>query len=167
MTKVQLLLLPILLWGFHSSAQDQLPPSINLIYAEAGGYGGVGSLNYERIIWSSHKFQIGPRIGLGCNRFKDFRDKFNPDISIPLGLTLAFGNNFKGEIGVGTTYTSTVYAAPGLLPERRNLIHGNALIGMRYQKLGKGPLFRIGYSPIFETFSRLRHWPYLAFGWTL
>ena len=135
-----------------------------MIYLEAGGYGGIGSLNYERVSYTKDMFQLGPRIGIGFNRFMDYRPKFNPDFAVPFGICLAFGKNWKGEFGLGTTFSSVVHVGDQLEPERQTLVHGNANIGVRYQKAQGGFLFRIGYSPIFEKFSYFRHWPYLALG---
>ena len=120
-----------------------------MFYLEAGGFGGFGSLNYEHLVFTANNFQIGTRLGLGFNRFKDFRNKFNPDLAFPIGVCFAYGTKIKGEIGLGTTYTNIVHAGADLNVERSSEIHGNLLIGVRFQKRDKGALFRIGYSPIF------------------
>lgn len=150
-----------------SAQEKDEQEAINLVYLEAGGFGGFGSLNYERLVFTKDYFQVGSRLGLGLNRFKDFRNKFNPDISIPIGVNFAYGTRIKGEIGIGTTYTNIVHAGPSLGVERSSEIHGNLLIGVRFQKRERGALFRLGYSPIFEKFSKIRHWPYISFGWSL
>jgi hypothetical protein len=128
------------------------------------GYGGLASVNYERISYTRGLLQLGPRIGLGVNRFMDYRPKFNPDFAIPFGFGLAFGKNWKGEFGLGTTFSSVVQVGNDLEPIRQTLVHGNFNIGVRYQKEGGGFLLRAGYSPIIEKFSYFRHWPYLAIG---
>lgn len=121
-------------------------------------------MNYERVTYTHGIFQLGPRIGVGINRFMDYRPKFNPDIAIPFGVSFAFGKNWKAECGLGTTFSSVVQVGDDFEPIRQTLVHGNANIGVRYQKADGGFVFRAGYSPIFEKFSHLRHWPYLAIG---
>ncbi len=152
--------------GSVCHGQSESEPANNLLYLEAGGFGGIGSLNYERISYSRGLFNIGPRFGFGFNRFKDFQENFNPDIAIPFGVHFTYGKRWKGEVGVGTTYTSVVHANSFLEPERASEVHGNLCVGVRYQNQTGGFLFRAGYSPIFERFSMVRHWPYLAVGFS-
>ncbi|OFZ63405.1 MAG: hypothetical protein A3D92_08940 [Bacteroidetes bacterium RIFCSPHIGHO2_02_FULL_44_7] len=157
-------LICLLTWTPCCLAQEVAESGNDLIYVEAGGYGGLGSINYERISYRKQLFQLGPRIGVGFNRFMDYRNKFNPDVSIPFGVNFCYGTKWKAEIGLGTTFSSVVHVGPDLEPERISQVHGNASIGFRYQKTEGGLLIRAGYSPIFEKFSYLRHWPYLAIG---
>jgi len=156
----------VLLLCFTSSAQDQIEAR-NIIYLEAGGFGGLGSFNYERTAFSQSNFQIGARIGLGFNKMKDFRNTFNPDIAVPIAACFTYGRNFKGEINIGTTYTNNVTAGPELSVVRSTAIHGALAAGFRYQRMNKGLFLRLGYSPLFEKFSSIRHWGYLSIGLTL
>ena len=86
-------LLPIVA---QSESQDNI--GRNLFYFEALGAGGLGSINYERVVMKNNLFQTSVRLGLCFNRFKDFRDKFNPDIAIPVNVGIAYGKRFKGEL---------------------------------------------------------------------
>ena len=151
---------------FTSSAQDEVEAR-NIIYLEAGGFGGLGSFNYERTAFNLSNFQIGARIGIGFNRMKDFRDKFNPDIAVPIAACFTYGRKFKVEINIGTTYTNNVSAGPKLTVVRSTAIHGALAAGFRFQNPDKGAFFRIGYSPLFEKFSSIRHWGYASIGLTL
>lgn len=165
-TKLTIYALFLLTWipSYGQDATKLVEQANDLIYLEAGGFGGLGSINYERVSFHKQLFQLGPRIGIGFNRFVDYQKKFNPDISIPFGVNFSFGTNWKAEIGLGTTFSSVVQVGADLEPERISQVHGNASIGFRYQKSSGGLLVRGGYSPIFEKFSYLRHWPYLAIG---
>lgn len=147
-----------------ASAQESPKVGQNMVYLEAFGYGGLASLNYERVAYTKGIFQLGPRVGLGINRFMDYRPKFNPDFAIPFGVCFAVGKNWKAEFGLGTTFSSVVQVGDDLEPLRQTLVHGNANVGVRYQKPDGGFILRAGYAPIFEKFSHLRHWPYLALG---
>lgn len=155
------------LLGHCANAQDNVNVaniSKNIFYLEGLGPGGLGSVNYERIVYKKDLFQTSVRLGLGFNRFNDFRDKFNPDFSVPIGVGIAFGTRFKGEAFVGTTYTNNVVATPTLEPERTTALHAYFGIGARYQSY-KGLFARIGYSPLLEKFTYFRHWGYLSIGW--
>lgn len=158
---ILVLLLSLTHW---CTCQTESTESRNLFYLEGGGFGGIGSLNFERITYTRGFFSLGPRIGFGFNRFKDFTNHFNPDITIPFGVLFTAGTNWRGEIGVGTTYSSVVHVGDELEPERVNEVHANLCIGARYQPTNGGLLLRAGYSPIIERFSYYRHWAYLAIG---
>lgn len=149
----------------YAQNEGEIEQSQNIFYAEALGPGGFGSVNFERIVLSKGMFQTSVRLGLCLNRFKDFRDKFNPDIAIPLNVGIAYGNQFKGEVFLGTTYTNNVIVSMDLEPERTTAFHLFAGAGLRYQPYGKGLFARIGYSPLLEKFTQFRHWGYLSIGW--
>jgi len=165
---VLLLLLPMM----GSAQRDTLVK--NAVYIEALGIGGLGSINYEHFVFEKNRFIIGVRLGLSTYRITDFRNKFNPDVIIPISVNFLYGTKHKLEIGLGNTYTNTVHAGLDLSPERETAIHGNAYIGYRLQFLTKKPILkningfviRIGYSPLFEYFRSVRHWGGLSFGIT-
>ncbi|MDX2360985.1 MAG: hypothetical protein QNK23_09275 [Crocinitomicaceae bacterium] len=167
-------IIPFLLgFQFSSFAQND-SIAYNAFYVEALGIGGLGSINYERFVFMKSKFTLGVRLGLSTHRMTDFRNKFNPDILVPISVNAMYGGKHRIEIGVGTTYSSIVYATAEFVPERETAMHGNVYLGYRFQfytkkpflKNAKGFLFRIGYSPIFEYFSSIRHWGGLSFGIT-
>lgn len=148
-----------------SFAQDTTVAS-NAIYLELGGNAGYGSLNYERMILSKNKFQLSVRAGLSTLKMVDYRDKFNPDIIIPVALNVTYGNNHKIETGIGSTYTNMVNVGGNLSPERTSVLNGNLHLGYRYQKSNGGILFRVCYTPLFESFNSFRHWAGISVGYT-
>ncbi len=159
-----LLFTQLVLFSEFSHGQEEEVVSDNIVYIEALGAGGLGSLNYERITFRKSGFQIGIRLGVAVNKFKDFKNKFNPDFAFPITANFAYGSAFKGEINIGTTYTNTVSADNTLQIQRSTAMHGIVAAGFRYQPKHSGLFFRTGYSPILEKFTRLRHWGYLSIG---
>jgi len=76
----------------------------NLIYLEAFGAGGYGSLNYERIIFQTRNklppnLKIGVRLGISTFHLKDFNNKFNPDVIIPVAINAIYGRLLKTPDG--------------------------------------------------------------------
>ena len=148
-----------------SFGQSTALPSDEVVFLEAGGFAGIGSVNYEKTLVTKGTFGLGPRFGLGFNRFIDYQNKFNPDFAIPIALSMHAGNNWKGEFGLGITYSNVVHAGADLEPERQSAMHLVGNIGGRYQNMSGGLMVRIGYSPIFERFNQLRHWGYIGIGY--
>lgn len=144
--------------------QSAVLPSDEVVFVEAGGFAGLGSINYEKTLVTRGILGLGPRFGIGFNRFIDYQDKFNPDFAIPIALSMHAGKNWKGEFGAGVTYSNVVHVGPDLEPERQSAMHLVGSLGGRYHNIEGGLMVRIGYSPIFERFSQLRHWGYIGIG---
>jgi len=158
-------LLLILLF-FTCTLQAQSVIAKNIIHIEAAGVGGYGSINYERIIPIKSKFKIGARVGLSTYNLKDFTNKFNPDLILPIAITGLFGYNHKLEFGVGQTLSNVVRASPtNWEPERKTNLHGNFTIGYRYQKDEGGIMLRCSYSPIIEFYKYFRNWGAVGIGY--
>jgi len=80
----------------------------NNIYAEFGGIGGYGSINYERLIDKKSYFKVFGRIGLSTYNLKDYQNNFNPDIIVPLAMNACLGNEHNLELGLGPTFSRIV-----------------------------------------------------------
>ena len=159
-----LIMLVIILENLFCIAQNTIPVP-NALYIEFGGNAGYGSLNYERLALSKKKIQLGIRVGLSTLKIKDYRNKFNPDIIIPLSLNVTYGDKHKAETGVGTTYTNTISVGENLSPVRTSSLHGNLNIGYRYQKATGGLLIRVCYTPLIEYFTTFHHWAGVSVGY--
>lgn len=139
------------------SQNDSIVIAKNAVYIEGVGIGGLGSINYERIFYTTAKFQLHGRIGISTINLNDFTDKFNPDLIFPIAVNLTYGNQHNVEIGIGQTYSNIVQAENGGV-ERNNSLSANFNIGYRYQKSNGGILFRCGYTPFIENYQRFQHW---------
>jgi hypothetical protein len=159
----------ILLLSFSCKAKSQLDTNYiaqNSIYIEAGGIGGYGSLNYERIIFIKEKLKIGMRIGVSTYNLTDYTIKFNPDIIIPIAINGVYGNKHKIVVGFGQTVSNIVEAnRPNWEPKRKTNLHGNFTIGYRYQKDTGGIMVSCGYTPIIEFYNSYRHWAGILIGY--
>jgi hypothetical protein len=146
---------------------DSLEISRNLLYVEVGGAGGYGSVNYERVLSVKNKFMFTARLGLSSYHIKDFRNKFNPDILIPLAINGSYGKNHRIELGLGQTLTNIVlFDFSENKMTRRNNFHTFLSIGYRYQKSTGGMFFRFAYNQIFEFNEYLNHWAGISFGYS-
>ncbi|WP_133122133.1 hypothetical protein [Brumimicrobium salinarum] len=133
------LLLALFLLNFISNGNSQETDSTNVnknfLHLQAGGVGGYGSLNYERLFPLKNDFSIGGRIGLSTLRINDYTTQFNPDLLIPMSLKLLFGKEHKVLIGAGQLFSNTVNASQLTgQPKRETHFHTHLLIGYRYQK---------------------------------
>lgn len=148
------------------SQADQIPFSKNSIYLEGAGLGGYGSLNYERMLPLKTNLLMAVRIGLSTYNLRDYTNKFNPDLIIPLTLSGLYGNKHKLEFGIGQTISNVIRANPSNWdPERKTNLHANFAIGYRYQKKEGGLVLRCTYTPIVEFYKRYRHWGGLSVGY--
>ena len=139
----------------------------NLIYLEAGGVGGYGSVNYERIIHNKEKLMFALRLGLSSYHILDFTSKLNPDILIPLFISGYFGGNHKIEMGFGQTISNIVHAdLTNFQPKRITNFSTGFSIGYRYQKNTGGIILRFAYTPIIEINRNFRHWAGISTGYS-
>ena len=154
--------------NYKSKSQiDTNQISQNILYIEALGIGGYGSLNYERIILIKKKRTIGVRIGISTYKITDYTTKFNPDVMIPIAINKFYGNKHKIEFGFGQTISSIVQANnSNWKPERVTNLNANFTIGYRYQKDKGGVIFRVSYTPIIEFYRYYRHWGGISIGYT-
>lgn len=144
--------------------RDCSPSSDQMVYVEALGPGGLGSVNYERILTRAMGVHIGARIGLGALRLMDFTRAINPDLTLPIGITFTKGDRWKPELGAGGALTSIVYPdVDGFRPLRRHEFHVWLSAGVRYAPILQGWTLRLAYTPIIE-FGDWRHWGGLSVG---
>lgn len=164
------ILIVLLIFRFSHEAfsqTDTLQMVHNFTYIEIGGIGGYGSLNYERLIFNKKNIAFAIRLGLSTYHIKDYTNKFNPDIIIPISLNGYYGNNHKIEMGIGQTIGSMVRAGDsGFETERNTNVHTSFLIGYRYQKKNSGIIFRCTYNPILEFNKHFRHWAGISVGYS-
>jgi hypothetical protein len=143
---------------------DTLAPKRNNVYVEALGTGGLGSLNYERALWSKARFTTSTRFGISTIHVHDFTRHFNPDLLFPIGAVACYGDRFQAEVSGGVAFTSIVYPDPeDFSPSRRGEVQGWFAIGGRYLDPRNGWLLRATYTPIIE-FGTWRHWGGLSIG---
>lgn len=176
----KILLLAALLGGSASTWARPIEKTTakNAVYLDILGVGGYYALSYERQILERNRFAMGARIGITSYEFRDFNDKFNPDLIVPLSINAYYGNVHHVELGIGPTLSSVVKAHPfKFTPTRDLLVNVHMQVGYRYQKPGGGFLFRIGYTPYIQAFrithlqfikptSTLRHWGGISVGYT-
>lgn len=144
----------------------------NSVYLDIMGTGGWYSLNYERILFTKDKLDLGISSGASVTHFKDFDRHFNPDLSIPLSLNAFYGKNHHLEVGIGTTFASVVRADEDYDAQRYLNINLTMTLGYRYQKPGGGFLFRAAYTPIIPVYRQIsengefKNWFSLSFGYS-
>ena len=137
----------------------------NRLYLEAGGYGGYGSLNYERIIRVKSKLKVGLRIGLSTYNLKDYTNKLNPDVIIPLGVSGFYGSNHKVEFGIGQTITNFIrFNNSTWKSERKTNLHTSFTIGYRFQTQNGRLIVGCRYTPLIEYYKYFRHWGGVSIG---
>jgi hypothetical protein len=73
----------------------------NFLYIEVAGVGGYGSVDYERVLYSKKYLMFAIRVGMSSYHIKDYINKLNPDILIPLAINGYYGKKHKIEYGVG------------------------------------------------------------------
>ncbi|WP_338763122.1 hypothetical protein WAF17_18990 [Bernardetia sp. ABR2-2B] len=141
--------------------------SKNVIYIEGAGAGGYGSINYERLCFSSSKTAFAFRLGVSTYYLNDYTDTFNPEIILPVALHFLYGKNHKLEVGAGQTITSFVRASrQDFQPKRDVRNHTHFMLGYRYQKNKGGFMVRVAYTPILEFNTDYQHWGGLAVGYS-
>ncbi len=138
----------------------------HILYAEGGGIGGYGSVNYENNFFRKNLVGLSARIGAGTYRVLDFQNQFNPDVIIPVALYGFFGKTHFAEIGFGQAVSSTVHVnTENLQPDRRVNIHANFSVAYRFQRAKGGLFFRLSYSPLIERYKTFRHWGGISLGY--
>lgn len=149
-----------------NSQSKKVQQAKNIIYVEMGGTGGLGSINYERIIVQKGLLNIGTRIGMIGYNYFDFTNKFNPDFNFPFSINGFYGQTHKIEFGVGQTITSINHInTTDYTTQRLTNIHANLTIGYRFQKSEGGIVFGINYNPIFDHYKTFRSWGGVSVGY--
>ena len=137
----------------------------NIIHVEAGGIGGYGSLNYERMIPLPGLFSMSGRVGFSTITLYDFNNSFNPDLLFPISVNGFFGRNHKIHVGFGQLIANTIGANHNDgSPKRETNFHTNFAIGYRYQKPDGRLILGLSYTPIIEFQKTYRHWGAITVG---
>ncbi len=140
--------------------------AINQIFTEIAGIGGRFSLNYEREFLKNNNFRFLLRLGLGAVHLKDFTNTFNPDLVIPFALVAAYGKKHHLEWGFGQTFTNIVKVDLEYGDKQRQSgLSTQFTLGYRFQKQGRGLVYRLVYTPIIEYNKYFRHWAGLSIGY--
>lgn len=149
------------------SQTDSIEIARNNIYLEAAGFGGYGSLNYERLVYLKKHFIFTIKYGLSTYNVYDYENKFNPDIIIPVTLNGFYGQNHKIEFGFGETFSNIIHSdIDDFSKQRMTNFHTILSIGYRYQKNIGGVVFRCTYTPIIEFNRYYRHWAGISIGYS-
>lgn len=149
------------------SQTSSLNNNTNLVSFNAGGAGGYGALNYERIQQIQDKIFIGGKIGLSTIRLYDYKRGFNPDIIVPFSISVFYGNEHKIQLGIGQTLSNSVYSSiTDGQPRRRFAFHSHLNMGYRFQKTNSRYVFGISYTPLLEFQKNFKHWGALMIGYT-
>lgn len=155
-----------ILASFLAFSQEETAKRINLLYLEAGGIGGYGSFNYERLFPLPSDFDLSIRAGLSTSRVLDFHQKFNPDLLFPIALNVHHGSVFRVHLGVGQIIANNVTANPKTGDaQRKTHLHTAFVVGMRYHKEGNRWMVGLSYTPILEFQKAFRHWGAVSVGW--
>jgi len=167
--KIKILYIIILFQLIYSEGESQTvtdSDKLNVLYIEGAGIGGFGSLNYERIIALNAKLRLGARIGISTYNIKDYTNKFNPDIIIPIAINGLFGFDHKFEFGLGQTISNIVQVNhTNWKLERETNLHATFTIGYRYQRNQGGIVVRCSYTPMIEFYKYYRHWGSISIGY--
>lgn len=161
----------LLLMLLHCSLNNLAQPSdekfaTNQIFAEIAGIGGRYSLNYEREFLKKSDFRFLLRLGLGSMHLKDFTNNFNPDLVIPFALVATYGKKNQLEWGLGQTFTNIVIAnLENGGTQRQPGFSTQFTLGYRFQKQGRGLVYRLVYTPILEYNKYFRHWAGVSIGY--
>lgn len=152
-------------WSAYSQ-NDPMKIKQNMIYLEAGGMGGYGSINYERFVFIRQHLAFSVRAGFSTVHWRDFTNTINPDLLFPIAINACLGNDHKLEMGIGQTFTSIIQASPNdFKPIRTAERHTNFQVGYRYQKQSGGVFFRLAYTPFMEQNIRFRNWAGISVGY--
>lgn len=129
---------------------------------EALGPGGWGSLNYtlQRDLNPVH---LRVRAGAGLLRLSDFENRFNPDLTFPLGLELGYGKKHQVFAGGGAALSSIVRFSEN---DKRRQWNTHYYLTAGYKLLlKKGLYLKVGYTPLLEK-GYFRHWGAAGLGYS-
>ena len=128
----------------------------NSIYLEIGGNGGVGSLNYERLVpFAKPGNMLALRIGTIFAPYGRPGPDFGYEFYLPLEASMLLGKRaVKLELGLGTTiwgYGGRRSDSFGPA-ERYSYLEAVPVfrVGGRWQQPGKHWFMRVGFTPILQ-----------------
>ena len=143
--KILLLLLTLSLSAISQNQMNSFALTVDIL-----GNGGLYSVNGEYKIGKINNFQVNARAGFGYYQTNNYEF-----VGVPIGLNLLTGTkNHHLELGLGASY---VKGLP--FPHQTgNLIESEGIyfvpsIGYRFDKLTKGLIFKVNYSPFIGVFN--------------
>lgn len=135
----------------------------NAAYAEIGGNGGALTVNYERRLTTN----LYGRIGLSTvSSSNDSGDSFAVIVPLMVNYLTNPSSAHHLEAGAGVTIVSGDQQDLWGEGENQSVsnVVGTATVGYRYQKPGRGFVFRAGFTPIFDQHDFLP-WAGVSFGY--
>lgn len=156
-----------LYFGFNSFPQTPIQNFTNKqVFVEIAGIGDLYSLNYERQFLRKNDFRLLVHFGLGFIQLKDFTNTFNPDVVIPFALVANYGKKHHLEWGLGQTFSTIVQADIEKGGKQRQTgLSTQFIVGYRFQKRGRGLVYRLVYKPLIENNTYFRHWAGVSVGY--
>lgn len=150
-----------------SIAQDSVATK-HVIYAEALGIAGWGSINHEYILYNTSKHHISLRYGLSTLPVYDFMNTINPNLNFPITFQYQLGKTYKLGLGLGAVYSSIVKASPYHSSLKRDQrLNPSMYISYHIHSCSKRFLFQILYCPVFIGLRFSRHWGGLGIGYCI
>lgn len=146
-----LLLLTICLLGFSQNKTNDIALTLDIC-----GNSGLYSINSEYEIGNFNNFKLNTRIGIGY-----FAKKNYEFFGIPIGLNLLTGlKSHHLELGLGASFIKGMENFPiyDLYYSVEKMTQSKCLyfvpsIGYRYDKLTKGLILKIYYSPLINVYN--------------
>lgn len=137
----------------------------NIVYIEALGAGGYGSINYERILFEKNFVKMGIRGGFSTYHITDYINRFNPDLIFPVSINAHFVYKQHTLVFcIGETISNIVHASKtDYQPERKTNFSTFFDIGYAYE-WRNGLCLGVGYTPIIYK-QDYRNWFKLSFGY--
>lgn len=147
---LRLIISLLLLNGLVGFSQEKHANKI-VTTLDLGGNGGGYSLNVEYELFAKELFSLNTRLGIGY-----FPVKETHFLAIPFGLNLLAGKgNYHFEGGVGLSYIQGLTFRTIQLGDSETYYADEALyfvpsMGIRYDKLKNGLIFKLYYSPLIK-----------------
>lgn len=137
-------------------------PYHNGIFITIGGASGIGSLSYERKIVAYKALSLWAHAGIGTFKIRDFRDRFNPDLLIPIGLNTRIGQKkHSGIAGMGMVLNYFVMA-DGAQAVRNTSFGYFAKLGYRFTFNQNRTYLQLAYTPILNRNNYIHNWAGLS-----
>lgn len=128
------------------------------MFLTVGGATGLGSINYERRISTFRWLSVWAHAGFGTFKIKDFRNRFNPDLLIPVGLYTRIGERRHSAIaGMGSVLNNFVMAE-GTTAVRNTSLGLFAKLGYRFTFNKNRTYFQLTYTPILNRNNYIHNW---------
>ena len=163
---IALLIFSLSFFNIRAQEADTISAPANIVYLEALGSGGYGSLNYEHIFLRKDMLSLHIRGGISTYRLRDFELKFNPDIIIPVSAGISYGKTHGVELGIGQAFSSvSEIDLERFAPGRKNRLSALGILAYRVIFRKPSIMLRFAYTPIWEFYKSWQHWGGVSFGY--